>query len=139
MLLEHIASELHDWHPATGRDMYGTNDLDVALRNPIRPDHPSRVVHMVTCHGFLIKEAAYSVTTPQSDDYTGRGAHFEKLIYRSTDVLHESSQCNRFPRMCLVSSWYLTLPTPISGPLRGGRGAWMRILQLVHDRCVNLR
>lgn len=66
MLLEHIASELHNRHPATSGDMYGANDLDVALRNPIRPDHPSRVVHMVTSHGLLIKEA-YSV----SDDCAG--------------------------------------------------------------------
>lgn len=55
MLLEHIPSELHDRHPAAGRDMYGTNDLDVALHDPIRPDSPSGVGHMVTCHGFLIK------------------------------------------------------------------------------------
>jgi hypothetical protein len=69
MLLEHIPSELHDRHPATGRDMYGTNDLDVALRNPIRPDSPSGVGHMVTCHGFLIKgKEAWSVATLISHD-----------------------------------------------------------------------
>ena len=55
MLLEHIPSELHDRHPTPGGDMYNTNDLDVALHNPIRPDSPSGVGRMVTCHVLLIK------------------------------------------------------------------------------------
>ena len=65
MLLQHIPSELQNWHPATGGDMYGTNDLDVAFHNPIRPDHPSGAGHMVTCNRLLIKgEEAYSVASP---------------------------------------------------------------------------
>ena len=56
--------------------MYGTNNLDVALRNPIRPDSPSGVGHMVTCHGLLIKrEEAHSVATLEPDDVAGRGSH----------------------------------------------------------------
>lgn len=45
--------------------MHGTNDLDVTLGNPIRPNYPSGVSHTVTCHGLLIDgEDAYSVATP---------------------------------------------------------------------------
>lgn len=62
MLLEYIASELHDRHPATGRDMYGADDLDVALINPICPDHPSGVGNMITFHVLL--NEAYSVASP---------------------------------------------------------------------------
>jgi len=116
MPLEHIPSELHDRHPATGRDVYGTNDLDVALRNPIRPDYPSGVGvgHMVTCHGLLNKEEPYSVATPPSRMLL---THTEKLINRSTDVLQEPGKCDWFSRMCLVSRGDLTLPIPISRPL----------------------
>jgi hypothetical protein len=89
MLLEHIPSELHDRHPATGRDMYGTDDLDVALYNPIRPDYPSGVGHMVTCHGLLIKgEEAYSVATASrmiSQD--------EGLTLRLRNLLTEVPMC----------------------------------------------
>jgi hypothetical protein len=81
MLLEHIPSELHDRHPATGRDMYGTNDLDVALRNPIRPDRPSGVGHTVTCHGLLIKEEdAYSVATPSRMIMQDEGLTLRNLL-----------------------------------------------------------
>ena len=52
-ILQHIPSELHDWHPATSRDVYGANDLDVALHNAMRPNSPSGVGHIVAFHGFL--------------------------------------------------------------------------------------
>ena len=55
-ILEHIPSELHYRHPATGRDVYGTNDLDVALRNPMRPNSPSGAGHMLVCHGILMEK-----------------------------------------------------------------------------------
>lgn len=100
--------------------MYGTNDLDVALHNPIRPDDPSGVRHTVTCHALLIKgERGLFSGDSESDDYIGRGAHIEKLINRSTDVLHEPGKCDRSPRIGLVSSWNLTLPIHISRPLQG--------------------
>jgi hypothetical protein len=89
MLLEYIPSELHDRHPATGRDMYGTNDLDVALHNPIRPDSPSGVGHMVTCHGLLIKgEESYSVASPSRTI-----SHDEGLTLRLINLLIEVPMC----------------------------------------------
>ena len=75
MLLEHIASELHDRHPTTGRDMYGTNDLDVAWRNPVCPDCPSGVGHMVTCHGLLKEKSLFSDDSESDDDAGTRGSH----------------------------------------------------------------
>ena len=81
MLLQHIPSELHDRHPATGGDMYGTNDLDVAFHNPIRPDYPSGVGHTVTCHGLLIKgEKAYSVASPSRKITQEEGLTLRNLL-----------------------------------------------------------
>lgn len=59
MILEHIPSKLQYRHPATGRDVYGTNDLDVAFRNPMRPNSPSAAGHMVVCYGIL-REKRYN-------------------------------------------------------------------------------
>lgn len=56
VILEHILSELHNRHPATGRDMYSTNDLDVILHNPMCPNSPCGVGHMVVCHGMLMEK-----------------------------------------------------------------------------------
>jgi len=141
MLLKHIPSELHDRHPATGRDMYGTNDLDVALHNPIRPDSPSGVGHMVTvtCHGLLIKgKEAYLVATPDR-----MVSHDEGLTLRN--LLTEVPMC--FMNRASVIGFRAWVSSRVgiwrfqsrySGHCEGGRGASMRILQLVHG-CVNLR
>ena len=41
--LEHIPSELYNGLPAAGRDMNGTNDLDIALRNAVGPNAPAGI------------------------------------------------------------------------------------------------
>jgi hypothetical protein len=44
---------LHDRHPATGRDVYSTDDPDVPLHNAMRPNPPSMVGNMIIFHGLL--------------------------------------------------------------------------------------
>jgi hypothetical protein len=64
--------------------MYSTDDLDVALHNPIRPDCPSGVGHTVTRHGLLIKgEEACSVTIPNRMIAQDEGLTLRNLL---TDV-----------------------------------------------------
>jgi hypothetical protein len=49
-VLEQVHSELYNRHPAPGGDMHGTNNLDVVLRNTIRPDSPPRIGHTFIRH-----------------------------------------------------------------------------------------
>jgi hypothetical protein len=52
-VLENMADELDDWHPAPGTHMHSTNDLDVVFRNTMHPDSPPGVDHMAIRHGRL--------------------------------------------------------------------------------------
>jgi hypothetical protein len=43
MTMEHILRELNDGHPAPSRNMDGTDDLHVSLRNIVYTDSPIRI------------------------------------------------------------------------------------------------
>lgn len=41
--LLHVSSELDDWHPAVGRDMNSTDDLDMALHDTVTTYCPPEI------------------------------------------------------------------------------------------------
>jgi len=44
--LKYISVELKDWHPATGRNLYGADDPNVGPINAILPNNPAIIIRL---------------------------------------------------------------------------------------------
>ena len=51
--LLHVRSELDDWHPAIGRDIDSTNDIDMVLRDTVGPYNPPGIGPITIRHASL--------------------------------------------------------------------------------------
>jgi len=71
---EHILSELDNGHPATSRNVDGTDDLHVSLRNLVCTDSPIGVP---------------PIALPQ--------AKIKEFVDGSGDVFHKSGKCDSVP------------------------------------------